>query len=164
MEQNFHQEFYTSFDSRITPVSQEFTQENYFSPNQEDSNMRNFEAGSPIPFDLNNRPSPNNRGKEVVDDEEYHSQPTPKASKWIFQKWRRQPKEKSENASSSTLIQNTEQVCLKNPHEDKTEDVEEIPQQKRKWAIPNEDSNKWSQDVLEFYNNGDAPFCYSLFF
>ncbi|KAD2394326.1 hypothetical protein E3N88_41303 [Mikania micrantha] len=105
----------------------------------------------------------NNRGKEVVDDEEYHSQPTPKASKWIFQKWRRQPKEKSENASSSTLIQNTEQVCLKNPHEDKTEDVEEIPQQKRKWAIPNEDSNKWSQDVLEFYNNGDAPFCYSLY-
>ncbi|KAD7479928.1 hypothetical protein E3N88_03064 [Mikania micrantha] len=97
-----------------------------------------------------------NRGKEVVDDEEYHSQPAPKASKWIFQKWRRQPKETSENASSS------------NPPEDKTEkiadDLEEIPQKKRNWAIPNEDSNKWSQDVVEFYNNGDAPFCYSIFF
>ncbi|KAD2392886.1 hypothetical protein E3N88_39863 [Mikania micrantha] len=109
----------------------------------------------------------NNRGKEVVDDDEYHSQPAPKASKWIFQKRRRQPNEKSENVSSSTLIQNTEEVSLKNPHEDKsektTEDVEEIPQQKRKLAIPNEESNKWSQDVVEFYNNGDAPLCYSLF-
>ncbi|KAD1072739.1 hypothetical protein E3N88_43329 [Mikania micrantha] len=52
----------------------------------------------------------NNRGKEVVDDDEYHSQPAPKASKWIFQKRRRQPNEKSENvSSSSTLIQNTEE-------------------------------------------------------
>ncbi|KAD5317858.1 hypothetical protein E3N88_17804 [Mikania micrantha] len=95
----------------------------------------------------------NNRGEEVVDDDEYHSQPAPKASKWIFQKWRCQPKQKSENASSSTLIQNTEEVCLKNPHEDKSEktieDVEEIPQQKRKGAIPNEESNKWSQDHIE---------------
>ncbi|KAL8209068.1 hypothetical protein R6Q57_008480 [Mikania cordata] len=62
---------------------------------------------------------------------------------------------------------NIEEVSPKNPHEDKsektTEDVEEIPQQKRKWAIPNEESNKWSQDVVEFYNNDDAPFCYSFF-
>ncbi|KAD5802939.1 hypothetical protein E3N88_14299 [Mikania micrantha] len=57
MEQNFHQEFYTPFDSQIPSVSQDFTQENYFAPNQEDSNMPNFEAGSPIPFNLNNRPS-----------------------------------------------------------------------------------------------------------
>ncbi|KAL8263018.1 hypothetical protein R6Q59_024367 [Mikania micrantha] len=90
----------------------------------------------------------NNRGKEVVYDEEYHSQPEPKASKWIFQKWRRQPKETSENASSSTPIINVEQVRLENPSEEKTEktaeDLEEIPQKKCNWAIPNEDSNKWS--------------------
>ncbi|KAL8255038.1 hypothetical protein R6Q59_033259 [Mikania micrantha] len=51
----------------------------------------------------------NNHDEEVVDDDEYHSQPAPKASKWIFQKWRRQPKQKFENASSSTLVQNTEE-------------------------------------------------------
>ncbi|KAD3068041.1 hypothetical protein E3N88_35921 [Mikania micrantha] len=61
MEQNFHQEFYTPFNSQIPPVSQDFTQENYFPPNQEDSNMPNIEAASPIPFNLNNRPSRNAR-------------------------------------------------------------------------------------------------------
>ncbi|KAL8231814.1 hypothetical protein R6Q57_001592 [Mikania cordata] len=32
---------------------------------------------------------------------------------------------------------------------------------KRKWAIPDDESDNWSNDVLEFYHNGDSTYCYS---
>ncbi|KAL8216049.1 hypothetical protein R6Q57_022886 [Mikania cordata] len=34
-------------------------------------------------------------------------------------------------------------------------------QRVRKWAILDDESEKWSTNVEEFYLNGDAPFCYS---
>ncbi|KAL8198190.1 hypothetical protein R6Q57_024171 [Mikania cordata] len=35
---------------------------------------------------------------------------------------------------------------------------------KRKWAIPDDESEKWSTDAIEFFNTGDSPFCYSAVF
>ncbi|KAL8216205.1 hypothetical protein R6Q57_023042 [Mikania cordata] len=32
---------------------------------------------------------------------------------------------------------------------------------KCKWAIPDDESEKWSKDAIEFLNTGDSPFCYS---
>ncbi|KAD3641152.1 hypothetical protein R6Q59_027356 [Mikania micrantha] len=81
-------------------------------------------------------------------DKQFFSQPTDKPSKWILSKWR-------------TLKSNTEGSSDQN-HQN-AEPVNE-PVKKRKWAIPDDESDNWSNDVVEFYQNGDSTYCYSAVF
>ncbi|KAL8260808.1 hypothetical protein R6Q59_024857 [Mikania micrantha] len=37
-------------------------------------------------------------------------------------------------------------------------------QRSRRWAIPDDESDNWSKDVIELFNNGDASFCYFAVF
>ncbi|KAL8248645.1 hypothetical protein R6Q59_005513 [Mikania micrantha] len=81
-------------------------------------------------------------------DKQYFSQPTDKPSKWILSKWR-------------TLKSNTEGSS--DHHHENAGPVNE-PVKKRKWAIPDDESDNWSNDVVEFYQNGDSTYCYSAVF
>ncbi|KAD4584579.1 hypothetical protein E3N88_22180 [Mikania micrantha] len=46
------------------------------------------------------------------------------------------------------------------------ENVEPVTEavKKRKWAIPDDESDNWSNDVVEFYQNDDSTYCYSTVF
>ncbi|KAL8204848.1 hypothetical protein R6Q57_010471 [Mikania cordata] len=35
---------------------------------------------------------------------------------------------------------------------------------KHKWAIPDNESDNWSKDVVEFFHAGDSAFCYYAVF
>ncbi|KAK9076813.1 hypothetical protein SSX86_005147 [Deinandra increscens subsp. villosa] len=86
------------------------------------------------------------RHDNKMTDNQYHSQPTPKASKWILQKWR-PPRRTGEESSN---------------RREEVEDVENKSNPPR-WIFPNRNSDRWSENVHTFYNNGDVPFCYSKF-
>ncbi|KAL8239513.1 hypothetical protein R6Q59_016080 [Mikania micrantha] len=81
-------------------------------------------------------------------DKQYFSQPTDKPSKWILSKWR-------------TLESNTEGSS--DHHHENAGRVNE-PVKKRKWAILDDESDNWSNDVVEFYQNGNSTYCYSAVF
>jgi hypothetical protein len=101
----------------------------------------------------------NHRDKQP-DDGEFHSQPVPKASSWILKKWRRPGKSVGEPSSSP---QNPPEHPPENPPGNPPENPPENPQPRHKWIFPNEGSDNWSIDVVDFYINGDAQFCYSKF-
>ncbi|KAD2393110.1 hypothetical protein R6Q59_012801 [Mikania micrantha] len=81
-------------------------------------------------------------------DKQYSSQPTDKPSKWMLSKWK-------------TLKSNTEGSS--DHHLENVGPVTEAVK-KGKWAIPDNESDNWSNDVLEFYQNGDSTYCYSAVF
>ncbi|KAL8224914.1 hypothetical protein R6Q57_017471 [Mikania cordata] len=81
-------------------------------------------------------------------DKQYFSQPTDNSSKWILSKWRTL---KSNNEGSS------------DHHHGNVGPVTEAVK-KRKWAILDDESDNWSNDVLEFYQNDDSTYCYSAVF
>ena len=103
----------------------------------------------------------NPRGKDAADEEYYSSQPVSKTSKWVFPKWRRTSKNTGE---TSKISENAPELPTENANENPPEDPPENQQQKRKWVFAKEEAENWSQDAVEFYNNGDAPFCYSRLF
>lgn len=89
-------------------------------------------------------------------DNQYNSQPVPKTSDWVLQKWRR-PKNNSGASSSSGATRHSEEHnpdFVANRHSTH----QRRPQQ---WAIPDDECGNWSPDVVSFYNDGDSPFCYS---
>ncbi|KAJ0780649.1 putative Ulp1 protease family catalytic domain, papain-like cysteine peptidase superfamily [Helianthus annuus] len=88
----------------------------------------------------------NRRDKEVA--KQYSSQPVPKTSSWILQKWRR-PTSRSSTSTSETQNDNEKSNQGHSVH---------------RWAIPDDESVNWSKSVVEFYNNWDSPFCYSVVF
>ncbi|KAL8268264.1 hypothetical protein R6Q59_002062, partial [Mikania micrantha] len=71
-----------------------------------------------------------------------------KPSKWILSKWR-------------TLKSNTE-GSSDNHHENVGPVIEAV--KNRRWAIPDDESDNWSNAVVEFYQNGDSTYCYSAVF
>ncbi|KAD2132532.1 hypothetical protein E3N88_24791 [Mikania micrantha] len=89
-------------------------------------------------------------------DKQYSSQPVEKPSKWILSKWRRP------NFQNETSPDNVNEMQGEGSRSNETKQPQQI--KKRKWAIPDDESEKWSKDVIEFFNNGDSPFCYSAVF
>ncbi|KAD4178919.1 hypothetical protein E3N88_27510 [Mikania micrantha] len=89
-------------------------------------------------------------------DKQYSSQPVDKPSKWILSKWRR----------PNFLNETSSDKCNEMQGEGSRSNETKQPQQikKRKWAIPDDESEKWSKDAIEFFNKGDSPFCYSAVF
>ncbi|KAD6119081.1 hypothetical protein E3N88_10352 [Mikania micrantha] len=91
------------------------------------------------------------------------SQLVKKTSSWVFQKWRRTTK----NVRSSTSAeqqQPPEQMAYARADQPGSyiPNRRSIHQQRvGKWVILDDESENWSNDVEEFFVNGDAPFCYS---
>ncbi|KAI3760642.1 hypothetical protein L1987_51040 [Smallanthus sonchifolius] len=83
-------------------------------------------------------------------DDQYNSQPIRKPSSWILDKWRR-PKN-TEGSSSSEQ---------QNPAGNQPDNFQ---RPRNRWAIPDDESHNWSETILDFYNHGDKPFCYSAVF
>lgn len=79
--------------------------------------------------------------------EEYFSQPQKHSTSWILKKWRR-PKE-PEITREREFVTNRQSL-----HGHII----------GKWAIPDDENDNWATDVVDFYNKGDAPFCYSAVF
>ncbi|KAD5317663.1 hypothetical protein E3N88_17609 [Mikania micrantha] len=89
-------------------------------------------------------------------DKQYSSQPVDKPSKWILSKWRRP------NFRNETSPDKCNEMQGEESRSNKTKQPQES--KKRKWDIPDDESEKWSKDAFEFFNTGDAPFCYSAVF
>ncbi|KAL8207782.1 hypothetical protein R6Q57_007194 [Mikania cordata] len=94
----------------------------------------------------------NPREKNVADDEQYHSQPTKNSLSWVPNKWRRLSLKNS--ASSSSVPKTTMNDVTKDIMDEAAKDPVEDAQDKN-------ESHTLSRDAMEFYNNGDAPYCYS---
>ncbi|KAD2392994.1 hypothetical protein E3N88_39971 [Mikania micrantha] len=89
----------------------------------------------------------------------HDSQPVKKTSSWVFQKWRRT----SKNVGSSTLAEEQQPPQMAytraDQHESYIPNRRSVHQQRvGKWAILDDESKNWSNDVEEFFVNGDAPF------
>lgn len=74
----------------------------------------------------------------------YSSQPVTKSARWTDDVWRR----------------------LRNPHTVSSGSSSSVPenrslQNKEATLIP--EGKNWSKDAVEFYTNGDSPFCYTKF-
>ncbi|KAL8197733.1 hypothetical protein R6Q57_024267 [Mikania cordata] len=89
-------------------------------------------------------------------DKQYSSQPVDKPSKWILSKWRRP------NCRNETSPDKCNEMQGEGSRSNETKQPENI--KKRKWAISDDESDKWSTDAIEFFNTGDSPFCYSAVF
>ncbi|KAL8236768.1 hypothetical protein R6Q59_017849 [Mikania micrantha] len=89
-------------------------------------------------------------------DKQYSSQPVNKPSKWILSKWRRP------NFGNETSPDKCNEMQGEGSRSNETKQPQQI--KKRKWAIPDDESEKWSKDAIEFFNKGDSPFCYSAVF
>ncbi|KAL8227877.1 hypothetical protein R6Q57_015461 [Mikania cordata] len=89
-------------------------------------------------------------------DKQYSSQPVDKPLKWILSKWRRP------NCGNETSPDKCNEMQGEGSRSNETKQPEKI--KKRKWAIPDDESEKWSTDAIEFFNTGDSPFCYSAVF
>lgn len=83
------------------------------------------------------------------------SQPVPKTTKNHDNNWRRVRRpsivDVSGTSSSSHSVGHEEEHPV------------ERPQQSNTFAVVVEETRNWSKDALDFYNNGDAPFCHSRF-
>ncbi|KAL8265673.1 hypothetical protein R6Q59_003017 [Mikania micrantha] len=89
-------------------------------------------------------------------DKQYISQPTNKPSKCIFSK--------SKSLKSNTKG-SSDPLLPEHHHESFQPNVRPATGvKKRQWAILDDESDNWSNDVLEFYNNGDSTFCYLAVF
>jgi hypothetical protein len=121
-------------------------------------------------------------GKEL-DEQEYHSQPVAKSSRWILDKFRRPKKHKG--SPSFEPVNPPDQASVDKPQHTVEEDVEnptmgaqenppvgaqENPtdqpfenQQRADYFIlaTDDESRNWSPNVVEFYNNGDVNCCFS---
>ncbi|KAL8236709.1 hypothetical protein R6Q59_017790 [Mikania micrantha] len=86
-------------------------------------------------------------------DKQYSSQPVDKPSKLILSKWRRP------NFGNETSPDKGNEMQGEGSRSNETKQAQQI--KKRKWAIPDDESEKWSKDAIEFFNKGDSPFCYS---
>ncbi|KAL8205061.1 hypothetical protein R6Q57_010684 [Mikania cordata] len=77
-------------------------------------------------------------------------------SKWILSKWR----------TLKSIDATTSEKPLDNHGKDifEKESVHTEHIRKRKWAIPDDESDNWSKDVVEFFHAGDSAFCYSAVF
>jgi hypothetical protein len=103
----------------------------------------------------------NRRDKDLVGDQ-YNSQPAVKSSSWIFQKWRRSTKQGGSSSSGHADQSEEQPVYAQDNIQPNRRSIHQ--QTTHKWAFPDDVSDNWSKDVVEFYNNGDASFCYSALF
>ncbi|KAL8214029.1 hypothetical protein R6Q57_003478 [Mikania cordata] len=94
----------------------------------------------------------NPRGKNVADDEQYHSQSTKNSLSWVPNKWRRLSLKN--HATSSSVPKTTMNDVTK----DVMDEAAKVPVED---AQDKNESRTLSRDAMEFYNNGDAPYCYS---
>ncbi|KAL8262164.1 hypothetical protein R6Q59_026213 [Mikania micrantha] len=74
-------------------------------------------------------------------DKQYSSQPVEKPSKWILSKWRRP------NFQNETSPDNCNEMQGEGSRSNETKQPQQI--KKRKWAIPDDESEKWSKDHIE---------------
>ncbi|KAD4888164.1 hypothetical protein E3N88_20237 [Mikania micrantha] len=89
-------------------------------------------------------------------DKQYSSQPLEKPSKWILSKWRRP------NFQNETSPDKCNEMQGEGSRSNETKQPQQI--KKLKCAIPDDESEKWSKDAIEFFNKGDSSFCYSAVF
>ncbi|KAL8209789.1 hypothetical protein R6Q57_006521 [Mikania cordata] len=89
-------------------------------------------------------------------DKQYFSQLVDKPSKWILSKWRRP------NCRKETSPDKCNEMQGEGSRSNETKQSEKI--KKLKWAISDDESDKWSTDAIEFFNTGDSTFCYSTVF
>lgn len=89
-------------------------------------------------------------------DNQYNSQPVRKSSDWVLQKWRRPKNNSGASSSSGQAPNNEEHVPAFVANRQSTHQ-----RRSQQWAIPDDESDNWSPDVVTFYNDGDSPFCYS---
>ncbi|KAL8211262.1 hypothetical protein R6Q57_005699 [Mikania cordata] len=94
----------------------------------------------------------NPREKNVPDDKQYHSHPTKNSLSWVPNKWRRLSLKN--HAASSSVPKTTMNDVTKDVMDEAAKVHVEDAQDKN-------ESHALSQDAMEFYNNGDAPYCYS---
>ena len=86
--------------------------------------------------------------------ETYQSQPARKSLSWMSQPWRRLTKKPSKDTGESSSSGPVQQP----------DNIEPTPPKRPKWASPCEETENWSENVIEFYRHGDAEFCFlSLF-
>ncbi|KAL8259894.1 hypothetical protein R6Q59_027847 [Mikania micrantha] len=90
--------------------------------------------------------------------DEYYSQPAPKSSAWILNKFRSRPSNTGPSSSNNEIPPQ-----IPNPPKNPTVD-NNLSGRKSSWAIPDDECDNWSEDVIEFLKHGDTPFCYSVVF
>ncbi|KAL8215355.1 hypothetical protein R6Q57_004804 [Mikania cordata] len=90
--------------------------------------------------------------------DEYYSQPALKSSAWILNKFRSRPSNTGPSSSNNEIPPE-----IPNPPKNPTVD-NNLSGRKRSWAIPDNECDNWSEDVIEFLKHGDTPFCYSAVF
>jgi hypothetical protein len=91
--------------------------------------------------------------------DQYNSQPPANHSSWILNKWRRSSKH---DGSSSSGTANPQEFPVEQNFTANRRSVHR--ENTRKWAIMDDESYNWSENVVDFYNNGDSQFCYSVVF
>ncbi|KAK9070365.1 hypothetical protein SSX86_010767 [Deinandra increscens subsp. villosa] len=98
-------------------------------------------------------------------DHQYSSQPN-RNSDLIRPLWRFSKKNLSSSSGCSERNEDIEEVEPRVYAQEKliAKPPTEPLAKRRRWAIPDDECDNWSKDVLEFYNNGDQPYCYSALF
>ncbi|KAD4584806.1 hypothetical protein E3N88_22407 [Mikania micrantha] len=94
----------------------------------------------------------NPREKNVADNEQYHSQPTKNSLSWVPNNWRRLS---LKNPASSSSVPKT---TMNDVTKDVMDEAAKVPVED---GQDKNESHTLSRDAMEFYNNGDAPYCYS---
>ncbi|KAL8226896.1 hypothetical protein R6Q57_016728 [Mikania cordata] len=99
----------------------------------------------------------NSHEKEV---EQYHSQPTKNSLNWVPNKWRRLS---LKHAALSSGVPKTSRDDASNIPKDGDSNVpmDDTSKVHMEDAPVNNKSRSLSKDAIEFYDNADAPFCYS---
>ncbi|KAL8225143.1 hypothetical protein R6Q57_017700 [Mikania cordata] len=83
--------------------------------------------------------------------------PASKSSAWILNKFRSRPSNTGPSSNNEIPPE------IPNPPKNPTVD-NNLSGRKRSWAIPDDECDNWSEDVIEFLKHGDTPFCYSAVF
>ncbi|KAL8191789.1 hypothetical protein R6Q57_028520 [Mikania cordata] len=105
----------------------------------------------------------NRRGKDLINEDD-NCQPVLKSSTWILEKLRNPNKcSLSSSSTSKTTYKSPPEIQTENRPEN-SQPTDRAEQRSRRWTIPDDESDNWSKDVIEFFNNGDASFCYSVVF
>ncbi|KAL8197679.1 hypothetical protein R6Q57_024327 [Mikania cordata] len=95
--------------------------------------------------------------KESV--EQYHSQPTKNSLSWVSNKWRRLS---FKHSASSSVVPKTSRDDANVPMDGASKvPMDDTSKVHMENAPVNKESHSLSKDAIEFYNKGDAPFCYS---
>ena len=100
-----------------------------------------------------------NQGDNQVADEQNNSHVVYRNSFSVLNKLRRP----TGRSSTSSFPKPTEVVLNNRGSSAQSSKPGRSPPERKKFAFPTENSENWSRDAVEFYLNGDSPFCYSRF-